>query len=235
MINYLLKETESSIISELCDNVENENKAIINANVDSEQLGIVFTTKDFNEILKESRKASPVLDNTCSKLLKELLKNVKALACLVFCSCNNNLYVPVIWKEAQIKKNQTRRDRAKAKNYWSISLTYFITKICKTAVKNFVMVKYSQSKVGETTSSYRKHRCTADNLIKLTQHVSEAFQWSEIFGLVCLDVEKVFDAVWCLGRVYKLNLIALHFGHKVDQFVFIAKEVFRDYKLHFQW
>ena len=31
-----------------------------------------------------------------------------------------------------------------------------------------------QSTVGETPSSYRKHRCNADKLIKLTQHGSEA-------------------------------------------------------------
>ena len=53
----------------------------------------------------------------------------------------------------------------------------------------------SQNIFGETESAYRKHRCTTDNPIKLTQHVSEAFQWSEMVGFVCLDVEKAFDAV----------------------------------------
>ena len=45
-------ETESSINSEFCDNVENEKKAIINTNVDSEQLVFVVTTKESDEILK---------------------------------------------------------------------------------------------------------------------------------------------------------------------------------------
>ena len=56
-----------------------------------------------------------------------------------------------------------------------------------------------QNIFGETQSAYRKHRCITDNLIKLTQHVSVAFQWSEMDGFVCLDVEKAFDAVWRLG------------------------------------
>ena len=65
MLKQLLKdtmknhETESSIISEFCDNVENETKAMINTNVDFEQLAVVVTTKEFDEILKASRKTCP--------------------------------------------------------------------------------------------------------------------------------------------------------------------------------
>ena len=40
--------------------------------------------------------------------------------------------------------------------------------------------------------------------------MSEAFQWSEMVGFVCLDVEKAFDAVWRLGLVHKLNSIGLN-------------------------
>ena len=58
--------------------------------------------------------------------------------------------------------------------------------------------------------SARKHRCTTDSLIELTQHVSEAFQWSEMVGFVCLDIEKAFDAVWSLGLMHKLNSIWLN-------------------------
>ena len=67
----------------------------------------------------------------------------------------------------------------------------------------------SQNTFSETQSAYRKHRRTTDILIKLTQHVSEAFQWSEMVGFACLD-EKAFDAVWRLGLVQKLNLIGLN-------------------------
>ena len=67
----------------------------------------------------------------------------------------------------------------------------------------------SQNTFGETQSAYRKHRCTTNNLIKLTQHVSEVLQWSEMVGFVCLDVEKAFDAVWRLRIVYNVNSIGL--------------------------
>ena len=82
MFKQLLKdtmknhETESSLISEFCDNVENETKAMINTNVHFEQLAVALTTKEFDEILKESKKTCPGPDKTWYKLLKELPKNV---------------------------------------------------------------------------------------------------------------------------------------------------------------
>ena len=170
-------ETESSLIFEFCDNVEIETKAMIKTNVDFEQLAVVVTTKEFDEILKESRKTGPGPDKICYKLLKELPKNVKALACILISSSTINSYVPVKWKEAQSKMIPKQdEDRSKAENYRPINVTNCIAKICETVVKNIVMEHCESHKTfGETQSAYRKHLCTTVNLIKLTQHVSEAF------------------------------------------------------------
>ena len=200
------------------------------------QLGIVVTTKELDEILKETRKTCPGQD----KILEQLPKNVKAPACLLISSSINNSYVPANWKESQIKMIPKQdKDRSKAENYRPISLTNCIAKICETVVKNVVMENCeSQNIFGETLSAYRKHRCTTDNLIKLLQHVSEAFQWSEMVDFVCLDVKKEFDVVWRLRLVHKLNsigLIQLEFSYKVDKFILIAKECVREDKLHCQW
>ena len=208
-------ETDSSITSELCDNsdnIENETEALINTNEHTEQPGIVVTTKEFDEILKEIRKTCPGQDKVCYKILEEIPKNVKALACLLIYSSINNSFVPVNWRESQIKMIPKQdKDRSKAENYRPISLTTCISKICETVVKKIVM-EYceSQNIFGETQRAYMKHRCTTDNLIKLTQHVSEAFQWSEMVGFVCLDIEKAFDAVWRLALLHKLNSIGLN-------------------------
>ena len=82
--------------------------------------------------------------------------------------------------------------------------------MCETVVKNIVLEHCESLNVfGGSQSADRKHHCTTDNLITLTQQVSEAFQWSEMVGLVCLDVEKAFDAVWRLGLIHKLYSIEL--------------------------
>ena len=49
---------------------------------------------------------------------------------------------------------------------------------------------------------------SASLLIKLTQHVIEAFH-SEMVGLVCLDVEKTY-----LGLFHKLNSIGMNNSKK---------------------
>ena len=59
-------------------------------------------------------------------------------------------------------------------------------------------------------NAYRRNRCTTDNLLKLTQHVTEAIQRSEMVGFVCLDIEKAFHAVWRLGLQNKLLQIGVH-------------------------
>ena len=83
-----------------------------------------------------------------------------------------------------------------AENYWPISLTNCIEKICETAVKNIVLAHCEEKDVfGQMQTAYRRNRCTTDNLHKLTQHVTEAFQWSEMVGFVCPYIEKAFDAV----------------------------------------
>ena len=98
-----------------------------------------------------------------------------------------------------------QKDKKKAENYRPISHTNCIAKVCKTFVKNLILDHCDANKVfGPQQSAYRANRCTTDNLHVLTQHISEAYQWSDMVGLVCLDVEKAFDAVWRLGLIDKL-------------------------------
>ena len=146
MFKQLLKdtmknhETDSSLISELCDNIENETEAIINTNEHTEHRGIVVKTKEFDQILKETRKTCPGPNKICYKILEELPNNVKAFACLLISSSINNSFDPVNWKESQIKMILKQdKDRSKAENYQPISLTNCIAKICETVVKNIFM------------------------------------------------------------------------------------------------
>ena len=217
LFKQLLKDTMKeykpvlSGIAEHCKRIENQTKAILGTVVDNDQLCVVITTKEFDESLRESRKSCPGPVKICYKRLRELPRNVKALACLLISSSINNSYVPANWKESQIKMiPKQEKDCSKAENYGSISLTNCLTKVFETFVKNIVSEHCESLNVfGETQSAYRKHRCTTDNLIKLTQHISEAFQWSKMVGLVCLDVEKAFDAVWRLELIHKLLSIKL--------------------------
>ena len=62
LFKQLLKDTMkvhtpvSSGIAEHCERIENQTKAILGTVVDTDQLCVVITTKEFDDILRESRK-----------------------------------------------------------------------------------------------------------------------------------------------------------------------------------
>ena len=120
-------------IAEHCEKIEKETKAFLSTNVDTEELCIVITTKEFVEILRVSRKSCPGPDKISYKVLSELPRSIKALDCLLISSSINNSYVPVNWKESQITviPNQDK-DRSKAENYHPTILTNYLAKVCET-------------------------------------------------------------------------------------------------------
>ena len=133
---------------------------------------------------------------------------LKAYIFLLNTSSINNSYVQTTWKESQVKmlpnSNSNKED---AENYRPISLTNCIAKICETAVKNIVLAHCENHDIfGEMQSAYRRNRWTTDNLLSLTQRVTEAFQWSEMVELVCLDIEKAFNAVWRLNKLPQIGV-----------------------------
>ena len=60
----------SSGIAEQCKKIENQTKAVSGTAEDTEQLCVVITTTEFDEILRESRKSCPGPDKICYKLLR---------------------------------------------------------------------------------------------------------------------------------------------------------------------
>ena len=137
----------------------------------------MITTKEFDEILRESRKSCPGPDKICYKLLRELPRNVKALACLLISSSINNSYVPANWKESQIKMIPKQdKDCSKAENYRPISLTNCLANVCETVVKNIVLehcqsLKMSLAKLRAHTGNIAVPQTTLSNslitLVKL--------------------------------------------------------------------
>ena len=172
---------------------------------------IFLKVEEFNEILKNTSKSRPGPDKMNYQLLKALPKSIKALICIIISSSINNSYVPCLWKDSQVTMlPKPQKDKKKAENYRPISFTNCIVKVCETVVKNLILDHCEANKVFRPRqSAYRANRCTTDNLLVLTQHISEAYQWSEMVGLVCLDVEKAFDADWRLGLIDKLIKIRL--------------------------
>ena len=192
---------ENLELNEHFEKVENEIKMSLQyRNIEPNNYSII-KVDDYDEIWNKTRRSSPGPDKISYNILKMLSKCLKAYICLLITSSINNSYVPTAWKESQVKMlPKPDKNEKDAENYRPISLTNCIAKLCETAVKNFVLAHCEKNDVfGETQTAYRRNRCTTDNLLKVTQYLTEAFQWSEMVGFVCLDIEKEFDALWRLG------------------------------------
>ena len=197
---------ENLELNEPFEKVENETKLFLQYKNTELNNYCIIKVCDYEEVLNKTRRSNPGPDKISYNILKGLPKFLNAYICLLITSSIINSYVPTTWKESQVKMlPKTNKNKKDAENYRLISLTKCIAKTCETAVKNFVLAHCEEKDVfGEMQSAYRRNRCTTDNLLKLTQHVTEAFQWSEMIGFVCLDIEKAFDAVWRLGLQNKL-------------------------------
>ena len=170
---------ENLDLNEHFEKVENETNTFLQCKDMKPKTYCIFKVDDYNEILNKKRTSSPGPDKISHNILKRLPKCLKAYICLLITSSINNSYVPTTWKESQVKiLPKPNKNKKNAENYQPISLTTCIEKICKTAVKNIVLAHCGNNDVfGEMQSTYRRNRCRTDNLLKLTQHVTEAFHW----------------------------------------------------------
>ena len=81
LLKYGMKnhKTESSVISELQENVENETKASLNTKGDFEQLAVVVTAKEFDENLIVEKKHALGRIKFATNSLKSCLRMLKPL------------------------------------------------------------------------------------------------------------------------------------------------------------
>ena len=199
-------------LNEHFEKVGNETKTFLqNENIEPNNYCII-QVDDYDEILYKTRRSSPGPDKISYNILKRVPKCLNAYICLLITSSKNSSYIPTTWKESPVKMlSKLNKYKKGAKNYRQISLTNCFAKVCETAVKIIVLAHCENNDVsGGMQSAYRRNCCTTDNLLKLTQHVTKAFQWSEMVGFVCLDIEKAFDAVWALGFQNNLLQIGVH-------------------------
>ena len=191
---------------------ENETKMSLQHKKIDPNNSCIIKVDDYDEILNKTRKSSPGPDKISYNILKSLPKCLKAYICLRISSSINHSYFPTKWKESKVRMLPApNKNKKYEENYRPISLNNCIAKVCKTAVKIIFLAHCEKDDVfGETQSAYRRNRCITDNLLKLFQQVTETFQWSEMVGFVCLDIEKTFDAVWRRELQYKLLQIGVY-------------------------
>ena len=122
-------------LNEHFEKVENKTKMFLQYKNTEPNNYCIIKVDDYEDILNKTRRSSPRPDKISYNILKRLPKCLKAYICLLKTSSINNSYVPITWKESQVKMlpkpNKNKKD---AENYRPISLTNCVAKICETAV-----------------------------------------------------------------------------------------------------
>ena len=64
-------------------------------------------------------------------------------------------------------------------------------------------------KLHPNQAGFRKGRQTIDQLIRLEQETSDAFQKKENVAAVFVDLQQAYDHVWRAGLLYKMQMMGI--------------------------
>ena len=119
------------------------------------------------------------------------------------------------WVEARVRQNwrtgeivpllKENQDPEKVESYRPICLTATLGKWMERVVANRLKFVFeSRGLLAEEQAGFRAGRTTTDQVLALSQDVSDGFQERKRTVLVTLDYAKAFDTVWRDGLLWKL-------------------------------
>lgn len=150
---------------------------------------------------------SPGLDQISNKIIKNLPYRAIKMLAQIFQSCLLTCYFPKDWKIAKvIPIPKPDKNHSIPGNYRPISLLPCLSKLLEkcilTRLNSFIETNHI---LLNEQFGFRKSHSSAHQLKRLKVHVQENFMKKKSTGLVLLDIEKAFDAVWHKGLVYKMH------------------------------
>jgi len=115
---------------------------------------------------------------------------------------------PQSWRDADIRPiAKAGKDPSTISSYRPISLTSCIGKCMERVVNN--RLKYyleTNHKLSDYQAGFRSNRSVEDQLIRLSQAISDGFQNKPMLRtvLTLLDYSKAYDTVWRTGLLFKM-------------------------------
>jgi hypothetical protein len=144
------------------------------------------------------------IPNTALKALPD--KVVVALTAIINASLRF-CHFPSRWKSANvIFIPKPGKDLLFPQNYRPIGLISNVGKVLeKTILTRLVRATNENHVLPDEQFGFRPKHSTADQLIHVTEFISQGINQKESTGAIFLDVAKAFDTVWHDGLVYKLH------------------------------
>ena len=166
-------------------------------------------TKDkFDENLQKCKNSSATgMDKVSYLMLKKLPPQYKEKVCLVFSDAIRLGHFPKVWKSALVKMlPKPQKDAKLAKNYRPISLLSCIGKVLERIMAKRISSHLETQKLfSPSQSGFRRHRMTAEQLLRLSEESHDAFKKDKVTAALFLDAEAAFDRCWHNGIRFKLK------------------------------
>jgi hypothetical protein len=118
---------------------------------------------------------------------------------------------PIRWKMATVVMlPKTLKPESATSKYRPISLLSAVNKVGEAVLlRRLKEVVDARDALPEFQFEFRQGHSTAQQLLRLTEWTTRAFNFKKATGAVFLDVEKAFDQVWHEGLLHKLRSLSV--------------------------
>lgn len=164
------------------------------------------------EVIKKVKNTNSAgFDEIPNSLIKHLPYEALLQIARICNSCLGLGYFPDKWKMAKVipipKPDKKLSDPS---SFRPISLLPCLGKIFEHCILSRLNLIVSRKELLINEQyGFRKGHSTAHQLLRLKNQISQGFKNKLATGLVLLDVEKAFDAVWHEGLIYKLHTLGI--------------------------
>jgi exonuclease III len=167
----------------------------------------LFVLKDMEQILKCLKlHSAPGEDGIHNQMIKNCSYEFKTIILKLINLTIKTSKLPSKWKTSMITMIPKKASNStNPKDYRPISLTSNVAKIAEKMVSYKLKEFLKQNNVIiKQQSGFRNHRQTKDNLLFITQKISEQFNRRKKVLAIFFDIAAAFDKVWHKGLLYKL-------------------------------
>ena len=172
-------------------------------------LGTIKLTspKEIQNIIKKMRpRKAPGHDGMQNIVLKNLSNKALVQFTNIINACLKLNYFPDTWKIANVLSfKKPGKDSLFPQNYRPISLLPTMSKVMERVILNRILEHESENKILISEQfGFRSNRSTVQQLVRITNEVSNNYNINKSTAMILLDIEKAFDTVWHKGLIYKL-------------------------------
>lgn len=118
---------------------------------------------------------------------------------------------PTFWKLANVVPIFKKNNRQRVENYRPVSLLPTLSKVLERIVHSRLYNYCMENKLlTEKNSGFKRDDSTVNQLLNITNKITNALDRKEDACLIFLDISKAFDKVWHKGLLFKLRQFGIN-------------------------